>query len=80
MVATVSENAGHLEFGLPRPLCKDEKYLATGPIRSWDVLADGDFVFVKRATDDQSRQTLLDLHANRLRVVQNWASTLAGDD
>ena len=76
MAAAVSENAGLLEFGLPRPLFKDEGYLTTDPTRSWDVLADGDFVFVKRVTNEQSHQILLDLHANRLRVVQNWASVL----
>ena len=50
--------------------------MTTDPTRSWDVLADGDFVFVKRVTNEQSHQILLDLHANRLRVVQNWASVL----
>ena len=79
MATVVSETAGRVEFGLPRPLFKDE-YVSLGPIRSWDVLADGDFVFGKLLTAEQTRERLLELHADRLRVVQKWAASLAGDD
>ncbi len=75
MAVAVSEVAGRLEFGRPRALFEDV-YMKGIPIHSWDVLADGDFVFRRPLTKDQIRERLIGLHANRFRVVQNWAALL----
>ncbi len=71
----VAEVDGKIDPGRPVPLFEDV-YAADYPIRSWDVLGDRGFVLKRGSDADEHRERVLDLHTDRLRIVQNWASLL----
>ena len=61
--------------GRPTPLFKDV-YGATRPVRSWDVLGDRGFLLNRADDEKELRDQRIGLHADRLRIVQGWASQL----
>ena len=76
MAVPMSTLGERFEVGNPVKLFKDI-YGSARPIRSWDVLSDGRFVFAKDADDeDQRAQWHERLYPNRIHIIQNWASSL----
>ena len=75
MAAPVSTMDGRLDVGRPVQLF-EAVYVFSSPVRNWDILADGKFVFLKRRDDEQRREELRALQPDRIRIVQNWASQL----
>ena len=75
MTAPVSTIGGRLDVGRPVRLFKNV-YIFTGPVRNWEILADGKFVFSKRRDAEERREELRALQPDRIRIVQNWASQL----
>jgi len=61
--------------GKPLKLFED-RYASAGPVRSFDVTADGSFVFLTNPPEDVSRSALSEFFPDRIRVVQNWAEEL----
>ena len=75
MAAPVSSIDGRLDVGRPVRLFEDI-YISSGPVRNWDILADGKFVFPKGRDAEERREEFRALQPDRIRIVQNWASQL----
>ena len=78
MAAPVSTMDGRLDVGRPVQLFETDTaaYVFSSPVRNWDILADGKFVFLKQRDAEQRREEFRALQPDRIRIVQNWASQL----
>ncbi len=74
---SIEQADGRLTIGKPERLFPDKLvYGFTGPIRAWDVAPDGRFLFIKTQTDEELRATWRTVFPDRIRVIQNWVSSL----
>lgn len=77
MVVSVAESSGRLHLSRPERLFTQTGfYIGASPIRSWDIAADGRFLFVKAPPEEQQREFYRTLFPDRIRVIQNWAARL----
>lgn len=80
MAAQVTVSDSGIEFGRPERLFSADEYSGLIPIRSWDMGPDGRFLMARRASDDVVREAMDAFFPDRIRLIQNWASTLEGRD
>jgi hypothetical protein len=60
----------------PRAAVLRKDYMVLIPLRSWDMGPDGRFLMARHASDDVVREAMDAFFPNRIRLIQNWASTL----
>ncbi len=78
MAAPVTASDSGIEFGRPERLFSADDYSGLIPLRSWDMGPDGRFLMARRASDDVVIEAMNTFFPNRIRLIQNWASTFEG--
>ncbi len=77
MAAPVTLGASSIEIGRPARLFRTDDHVHVQPIRSWDVGPDGRFLVALRPSEDAVRSAIDAVFPDRIRLVRNWARTLA---
>ena len=79
MAAPVTYSDDGIDIGRPERLFRAEDYVRIRTIRSWDIGTDGRFLMAKRPSEEDVRAAIDAFFPTRVRLIQNWASTLEGE-
>jgi len=74
--APVTHSESGIDIGRPERLFRADEYVSIIPIRSWDMGPDGRFLMSLEPSEDAVRSAIDEVFPNRIRLIQNWASTL----
>jgi len=70
--ASVETEGDRFQPGAPQLLFEDSAYESTAPTRSYDVSADGRFLFVPIGDETEMQAAIDEIYPDQIRVVQNW--------
>jgi eukaryotic-like serine/threonine-protein kinase len=76
MAAAVTYSDSGIDIGRPKRLFRADGYVNVIPIRSWDMGPDGRFLMSMSSSDESVRSAIDQFFPRRVRLIQNWASTL----
>ena len=76
MAAAVTYSDSGIDIGRPERLFRADGYVSVIPIRSWDMGPDGRFLMSMSSSDESVRSAIDKFFPRRVRLIQNWASTL----
>jgi eukaryotic-like serine/threonine-protein kinase len=76
MAAAVTYSDSGIDIGRPERLFRADGYVNVIPIRSWDMGPDGRFLMSMSSSDESVRSAIDKFFPRRIRLIQNWASTL----
>ena len=77
--APVTYSDDGIDIGRPQRLFRADDYARIFPLRSWDIGPDGRFLMAKKASEEHIRAAINAFFPTRVRLIQNWASTLEGE-
>ena len=76
VAAPVTYDETGIDIGRPERLFRADGYRSLIPLRSWDMGPDGRFLMAREASEESLRAALTEFFPERIRLIQNWASTL----
>ena len=78
MAVSVTVDDDSIEFGRPTRLFATDDYQGTFPVRNWDVAPDGRFLMLRKVSTEERVRIMNQAFPDRIRLIQNWTSTLVG--